>query len=316
MREVLGEQERAAQRREERAPEPRRGERLVVLSRAHQLRARRATRREVALPDGRPERFGPRERARIDERRRRRRRAESRLFSRRRSVSRRLRRPRVARVADAGARICSTTREELFSRLNVSFEQHRDSDGIPSNGVTDEMNAIERSIKHACFATSYVVAALADVLRVDERRNALRFGDEVRGVKVDWAVGAAIAHEARDAFEVEEGSVAETSISVSSRTIDRAFANVANALSRASSFGVDASFARLFFFVGVVVLALLCLAFAGPFARAIPSDAPRATQAQLRLGELKVRRTLGMPSKGGVTSPTKRAAGEDARKGN
>jgi hypothetical protein len=72
-----------------------------------------------------------------------------------------------------------------------------------------------------------------------------------------------------------------------------------------------------FFFVGVVVLAA-CVAFAGPFsfARASPSDAPRATQAQLRLGELKVRRTLGMPSKGGVTSPTKRAAGEDACKGN
>ena len=218
----------------------------------------------------------------------------------------------VARVADAGARICSTTREELFSRLNVSFEQHRDSDGSPSNGVTDEMNAIERSIKHACFATSYVVAALADVLRVDERRNALRFGDEVRGVKVDWAVGAAIAHEARDAFEVEEEEGSETSVSVSSRAIDRAFANVAKRASR----GVDASLAP-FFFVGVVVFALLCVAFAGPFsfARASPSDAPRATQAQLRLGELKVRRTLGMPSKGGVTSPTKRAAGEDARKG-
>ena len=148
---------------------------------------------------------------------------------------------------------------------------------------------------------------------MDERRNALRFGDEVRGVKVDWAVGAAIAHEARDAFDVEEGSRSNVSFfSVSSRTIDRAFASVANALffSRASR-GFDASF----FFVGVVVLAA-CLAFAGPFARASPSDAPRATQAQLRLGELKVRRTLGMPSKGGVTSPTKRAAGEDARKGN
>lgn len=211
----------------------------------------------------------------------------------------------VARVADAGARICSTTREELLSRLNVSsFE-------------SDETDAIERSIRHACFATSYVVAALTDVLRVDERRNALRFGDEVRGVKVDWAVGAAIAHEARDAFDVEEGSRSNVNVnvsffSVSSRTIDRAFASVANALffSRASR-GVDASF----FFVGVVVLAA-CLAFAGPFARASPSDAPRATQAQLRLGELKVRRTLGMPSKGGVTSPTKRAAGEDARKGN
>jgi apyrase len=221
----------------------------------------------------------------------------------------------VARVADAGARICSTTKEELFSRLNVSFEQHRDSDGSPSIGVTDEMNAIERSIKHACFATSYVVAALADVLRVDERRNALRFGDEVRGVKVDWAVGAAIAHEARDAFEVEEEEGSETSISVSSRAIDRAFANVAKRAKRASR-GVDASLAP-FFFVGVVVLAA-CVAFARPFsfARASPSDAPRATQAQLRLGELKVRRTLGMPSKGGVTSPTKRAAGEDARKGN
>jgi len=221
----------------------------------------------------------------------------------------------VARVADAGARICSTTKEELFSRLNVSFEQPRDSDGIPSNGVTDEMNAIERSIKHACFATSYVVAALADVLRVDERRNALRFGDEVRGVKVDWAVGAAIAHEARDAFEVEEEEGSATSISVSSRAIDRAFANVAKRAKRASR-GVDASLAP-FFFVGVVVLAA-CVAFARPFsfAHASPSDAPRATQAQLRLGELKVRRTLGMPSKGGVTSPTKRAAGEDARKGN
>ena len=210
----------------------------------------------------------------------------------------------VSRVADAGARICSTTREELLSRLNVS-----------SSFESDETDAIERSIRHACFATSYVVAALADVLRVDERRNALRFGDEVRGVKVDWAVGAAIAHEARDAFDVEEGSRSNVSFfSVSSRTIDRAFASVANAnalfFSRASR-GFDASF----FFVGVVVLAA-CLAFAGPFARASPSDAPRATQAQLRLGELKVRRTLGMPSKGGVTSPTKRAAGEDARKGN
>lgn len=218
----------------------------------------------------------------------------------------------VARVADAGVRICSTTREELLSRLNVSFE----SDGFDNTDETDETDAIERSIRHACFATSYVVAALADVLRVDERRNALRFGDEVRGVKVDWAVGAAIAHEARDAFDVEEGSRSDAS-SVSSRTIDRAFAflSVANALffSRASR-GLDASF----FFVGVVVVVIAaCLAFAGPFARASPSDAPKARHAaQLRLGELKVRRTLGMPSKGGVTSPTKRAAGEDARKGN
>lgn len=193
---------------------------------------------------------------------------------------------------------------------------------------TQKMLLLERGIRDACFATSYVVAALADVLRVDETRNALRFGNRVRGVKVDWAVGAAIAHEAL--LEEERRSVGKGerrwgepfAFAFARRTM----MDLANAAKRSfeRSRGVaeESAFERLGGgerLVGLLLGLAAVFAFVGLFARRTvrPSDASRANAAaRLRLGELKVRRSLGMPSKGGVTSPTKRAAGEDARKGN
>ena len=196
---------------------------------------------------------------------------------------------------------------------------------------TQKMLLLERGIRDACFATSYVVAALADVLRVDETRNALRFGNRVRGVKVDWAVGAAIAHEAL--LEEERRSVGRGEGEKGERRWREPFAfafarrtmmDLANAAKRSfeRSRGVaeESAFERLGGgerLVGLLLGLAAVFAFVGLFARTSPSDASRANAAaRLRLGELKVRRSLGMPSKGGVTSPTKRAAGEDARKGN
>ena len=237
----------------------------------------------------------------------------------------------VARVADAGRRLCSTTREELAERLAERLAASSRASAVgdaPAERKTEAETAEEARalrIRNACFATSYVVAALADVLRVDETKNALRFGDEVRGVKVDWAVGAAIANEARNGF----GRRSSKATRVSRRREDRSsswtdlragVASVASATTRslpnARDVGADDHLGGVELLVGLLLaLALGAFAFVGPFPRASPSDAPRATRARLRLGELKVRRTLGMPSKGGVTSPTKTAAGEDPRKG-
>ena len=255
----------------------------------------------------------------------------------------------IARVADAGRSICSTSREALSARLaerSMRREESRSktidddddddettetTEPTDTSSQTQKMLVLERGIRDACFATSYVVAALADVLRVDETRNALRFGNRVRGVKVDWAVGAAIAHEAL--LEEERRSVGRGEGEKGERRWREPFAfafarrtmmDLANAAKRSfeRSRGVaeESAFERLGGgerLVGLLLGLAAVFAFVGLFARASPSDASRANAAaRLRLGELKVRRSLGMPSKGGVTSPTKRAAGEDARKGN
>jgi len=255
----------------------------------------------------------------------------------------------IARVADAGRSICSTSREALSARLaersmrlagqsktieDVEDEADDETTETTETERTQKMLLLERGIRDACFATSYVVAALADVLRVDETRNALRFGNRVRGVKVDWAVGAAIAHEAL--LEEERRSVGRGEGEKGERRWREPFAfafarrtmmDLANAAKRSferSRGGVseESAFERLGGgerLVGLLLGLAAVFAFVGLFARRTvrPSDASRANAAaRLRLGELKVRRSLGMPSKGGVTSPTKRAAGEDARKGN
>ena len=252
----------------------------------------------------------------------------------------------IARVADAGRSICSTSREALSARLaersmrlvgqsktieDVEDEADDETTETTETERTQKMLLLERGIRDACFATSYVVAALADVLRVDETRNALRFGNRVRGVKVDWAVGAAIAHEAL--LEEERRSVGRGEGEKGERRWREPFAfafarrtmmDLANAAKRSfeRSRGVaeESAFERLGGgerLVGLLLGLAAVFAFVGLFARTSPSDASRANAAaRLRLGELKVRRSLGMPSKGGVTSPTKRAAGEDARKGN
>ena len=255
----------------------------------------------------------------------------------------------IARVADAGRELCSTSHEALSARLaerstrpssrlsrSKTFEDAEDEADDEMTEATDTERTQqtllqERGIRDACFATSYVVAALADVLRVDETRNALRFGNRVRGVKVDWAVGAAIAHEAL--LEEERRSVGRGEGEKGERRWREPFAfafarrtmmDLANAAKRSfeRSRGVaeESAFERLGGgerLVGLLLGLAAVFAFVGLFARASPSDASRANAAaRLRLGELKVRRSLGMPSKGGVTSPTKRAAGEDARKGN
>jgi len=256
----------------------------------------------------------------------------------------------IARVADAGRSICSTSREALSARLaersmrlagqsktieDVEDEADDETTETTETERTQKMLLLERGIRDACFATSYVVAALADVLRVDETRNALRFGNRVRGVKVDWAVGAAIAHEAL--LEEERRSVGRGEGEKGERRWREPFAfafarrtmmDLANAAKRSfqrSRGGVseESAFESAFGggerLVGLLLGLAAVFAFVGLFARRTvrPPDSSRANAAaRLRLGELKVRRSLGMPSKGGVTSPTKRAAGEDARKGN
>ena len=257
----------------------------------------------------------------------------------------------IARVADAGRSICSTSREALSARLaersmrlvgqsktieDVEDEADDETTETTETERTQKMLLLERGIRDACFATSYVVAALADVLRVDETRNALRFGNRVRGVKVDWAVGAAIAHEALleeerrsvGRGEGEKGERRWREPSFAFAFARRTMMDLANAAKRSfqrSRGGVaeESAFESAFGggerLVGLLLGLAAVFAFVGLFARRTvrPSDASRANAAaRLRLGELKVRRSLGMPSKGGVTSPTKRAAGEDARKGN
>ena len=240
----------------------------------------------------------------------------------------------IARIADAGHRLCSTTREALAARLagrGANASRAAAAGDEPAAGRVWETEPAEPAralrIRNACFATSYVVAALADVLRVNDTRNALRFGDKVRGVKVDWAVGAAIAHEARN--ELGRAENAENAEKTSSRRREgrsRSWIDLRARVARVTTPSVPNARGvgpaeRLGGVVAVgLVLALAFGAsvffFVGASARASPSGAPRATRARLRLGELRVRRRLGMPSKGGVTSPTKRAAGEDAHKGN
>ena len=240
----------------------------------------------------------------------------------------------IARIADAGHRLCSTTREALAARLagrGANASRAAAAGDEPAAGRVWETEPAEPAralrIRNACFATSYVVAALADVLRVNDTRNALRFGDKVRGVKVDWAVGAAIAHEARN--ELGRAENAENAEKTSSRRREgrsRSWIDLRARVARVTTPSVPNARGvgpaeRLGAVVAVgLVLALAFGAsvffFVGASARASPSGAPRATRARLRLGELRVRRRLGMPSKGGVTSPTKRAAGEDAHKGN
>lgn len=255
----------------------------------------------------------------------------------------------IARVADAGRELCSTSHEALSARLaerstrpssrlsrSKTFEDAEDEADDEMTEATDTERTQqtllqERGIRDACFATSYVVAALADVLRVDETRNALRFGNRVRGVKVDWAVGAAIAHEAlleeerrsslgRGEGEKWERKGRESFAFAFARRTMMDLTNAARSFERSFGVAEDSAFERLGGggrLVGLLLGLAAVFAIVGLFARASSSDASRANAAaRLRLGELKVRRSLGMPSKGGVTSPTKRAAGEDARKGN
>ena len=255
----------------------------------------------------------------------------------------------IARVADAGRELCSTSHEALSARLaerstrpssrlsrSKTFEDAEDEADDEMTEATDTERTQqtllqERGIRDACFATSYVVAALADVLRVDETRNALRFGNRVRGVKVDWAVGAAIAHEAlleeerrsslgRGEGEKWERKGRESFAFAFARRTMMHLTNAARSFERSFGVAEDSAFERLgggVRLVGLLLGLAAVFAIVGLFARASSSDASRANAAaRLRLGELKVRRSLGMPSKGGVTSPTKRAAGEDARKGN
>lgn len=255
----------------------------------------------------------------------------------------------IARVADAGRELCSTSHEALSARLaerstrpssrlsrSKTFEDAEDEADDETTETTDTERTQqtllqERGIRDACFATSYVVAALADVLRVDETRNALRFGNRVRGVKVDWAVGAAIAHEAlleeerrsslgRGEGEKWERKGRESFAFAFARRTMMHLTNAARSFERSFGVAEDSAFERLgggVRLVGLLLGLAAVFAIVGLFARASSSDASRANAAaRLRLGELKVRRSLGMPSKGGVTSPTKRAAGEDARKGN
>ena len=254
----------------------------------------------------------------------------------------------IARVADAGRELCSTSHEALSARLaerstrpssrlsrSKTFEDAEDEADDEMTEATDTERTQqtllqERGIRDACFATSYVVAALADVLRVDETRNALRFGNRVRA-KVDWAVGAAIEHEA-DVEEERRSSLGRGEGEKWERKGRESFAfafarrtmmdltNAARSFERSFGVAEDSAFERLgggVRLVGLLLGLAAVFAIVGLFARASSSDASRANAAaRLRLGELKVRRSLGMPSKGGVTSPTKRAAGEDARKGN
>ena len=139
-----------------------------------------------------------------------------------------------------------------------------------------------RDLLRYCFSASLIVATLHDAMGVPLRdESAVTFGDEVNGVPVDWAMGAAIAF-AATSEEVGAGKGGDGNGGATGRRA----AATATAL---------AAFAAILL-----------------VAAAILFEPGTRRRARLRLGELRVRRSLGMPSKGGVTSPTRGGAKETA----
>ena len=167
----------------------------------------------------------------------------------------------VADVAAAGEALCGAEWDDI---------------------VRDRPETRSRDLLRYCFSASLIVATLHDAMGVPFRdASALSFGDEVHGVPVDWAMGAAIAF-AATSEEVGAGKGGDGDGGATGR---RAAATAA------------------------ALAAVAALLFA-VVARRFGEGTRRL--ARLRLGELRVRRSLGMPSKGGVTSPTRGGAKETA----
>ena len=160
----------------------------------------------------------------------------------------------VADVAAAGEALCGAEWDDI---------------------VRDRPETRARDLLRYCFSASLIVATLHDAMGVPLRdASALSFGDEVRGVPVDWAMGAAIAF-AATSEEVGAGKGGDGDGGATGRRA------VATAAALAA--------------IAAVLFAVVARQFGEGTRR----------RAQLRLGELRVRRSLGMPSKGGVTSPTR-----------
>ena len=167
----------------------------------------------------------------------------------------------VADVAAAGEALCGAEWDDI---------------------TRDRPETRARELLRYCFSASLIVATLHDAMGVPLRdESAVTFGDEVNGVPVDWAMGAAIAF-AATSEEVGAGKGGDGDGGATGRRA----AATATAL---------AAFAAILLVVAARLFEL-----------------GTRRRAQLRLGELRVRRSLGMPSKGGVTSPTRGGAKETA----
>ena len=137
----------------------------------------------------------------------------------------------------------------------------------------------EEDLLKYCFSASFIVAVLHDAMGIGLREE-IQFSNSVEGTAVDWALGAAIAFAARSAEE-EGGGVG-------------------------GKWGADATRGGI---PNGVWWAAVELAAAGLFLSVVVTAAysTRAATAAGRGGagrllELRVRHTLGMSSKGGVTT--------------
>ena len=196
-------------------------------------------------------------------------------------------------------------------------------------------DADDETLAKYCFASAFVVATLRDALGVGAGvegvpESAVKFGEAVNGVAVDWALGAAIAYAAEEGTggdETEEAGAREGEGEIDARGRGRAASGGGGRRSggtRSPASGSSRAWTTARAARGwrsrraAAVLAALerlwalarRLLFGGGAASAATGGLRRAgsASASLRLGELRVRRFVGMPSKGGVTSPSRNGA--------
>jgi apyrase len=246
----------------------------------------------------------------------------------------------VAAVARAGEALCASRWDGEARRL-VRGDADADDAAAAAAAATsvsrDQTRAaseekkpflVKSDFDASCFASSYVVAILRDVMSVDETEpNAVRFSDTLDGIAVDWALGAGIAHVNTFTRRRKNSRIlsmpffpasASRKVSIRHRTRSggRLWANLSSDVA-ASVFAATAiAFAGVAGGAGFLFVSFLVRRRGGN--RTGKETGSGRTRARLRLGELKVRRTLGMPSKGGVASPTRKsgADGENDGKGN
>lgn len=197
-------------------------------------------------------------------------------------------------VARAGELLCASKWEDAVRGERTIRMNGKRGVGKQSESFTPTPS----DLANACFGVSYVVATLRDALSVDEsKQNVVRFSNQVDGITVDWAMGAGIAHVAA----ARDGTATQTNYAYGPVV----FYGWSVSVTRMT--GLDAYKTRILLGIGVPFVCVV-----GGFLRQHSSRLKKTAsgsgvfdQTQLRLGELKVRLTLGVPSKGGVTSPTK-----------
>ena len=142
----------------------------------------------------------------------------------------------------------------------------------------------EEDLLKYCFSASFIVAALHDAMGIGMEEE-LKFSNSVEGTAVDWALGAAIAFAARSAEEEGGGA--------------------------GGKWGADASGEPngLWWMAVGAAAAGLCLSVV-----AVPAVSA-ARWGGSRLLELRVRRSLGMSSKKGVTRGSGGSYNIDIEKG-